>query len=392
MRNTVSRIKLALLKLSPLALLISAAASAQIAPAARDAMKRDLGMTDAQVSDYLEVERLASGRGLQLAKAQGAAFAGSWIERTPDGDYQFVVATTEKRPQAGISGVAVRKASHSLAQLEAAKAELDKMRHGAPAGVYGWGVDVRANKVNVDVAPGSQKDAIDFVAASGADAGTIRFSPMESAPVPLATFYGGSEYLSQSGGSYYYCSVGFNVTKTSNGAQGFATAGHCGNVGDTVHTLVNRRTVGAAIGSFQSSTYPNNGDGAWVSLTGTHTLVGAVDGYNQADVPVKGSTVAAIGAAVCRSGRTTGFKCGTIQEYNTTVNYPDVSVSGLTKVKVCAEGGDSGGSFITGAGQAQGVLSGGNYSCKGNQAALATSYFQPIGPILQSNGLVLKTQ
>jgi streptogrisin C len=48
-----------------------------------------------------------------------------------------------------------------------------------------------------------------------------------------------------------------------------------------------------------------------------------------------------------------------------------VSVSGLTRVKVCAEGGDSGGSFITGAGQAQGVLSGGNYSCKGNQAALA---------------------
>ena len=42
--------------------------------------------------------------------------------------------------------------------------------------------------------------------------------------------------------------------------------------------------------------------------------------------------------------------------------------------------------------QAQGVLSGGNYSCKGNQAALATSYFQPIGEILQQNGLTLMTQ
>ena len=37
---------------------------------------------------------------------------------------------------------------------------------------------------------------------------------------------------------------------------------------------------------------------------------------------------------------------------------------------------------IRGAGQAQGVLSGGNYSCKGNQASLATSYFQPIAEIL----------
>jgi streptogrisin C len=389
MRKTFSRV---LLGLSPLALLISMSVSAQIAPAARDAMKRDLGMTDAQVSHYLKIERLAETDGLQLAKAQGAGFAGSWIERTPSGNYQYVVATTLSQRQKGPAGVALRKANHSLAQLESAKAELDKVRGSAPAGVYGWGVDVRNNSVRVDVAPGAQKAAIDFVAASRADAGTIRFSTMESAPKPLVTFYGGSEYLSRSGGSYYYCSVGFNVTKGSTGQQGYATAGHCGNAGDTVHTLVNRRTVSASIGSFQASSYPNNGDGAWVALTGSHTLVAAVDGYNQADVPVHGSTVAPIGAAVCRSGRTTGFKCGTIEAYNQTVQYPDVSVSGLTRVKVCAEGGDSGGSFITGAGQAQGVLSGGNYSCKGNQAALATSYFQPIGEILQNYGLTLKTQ
>jgi len=390
MRKTVSRARRGLFVLSPLAFLVSLSASAQIAPAAHDAMKRDLGMTDAQVADYLETERLAGAQGALLAKSQGAAFAGSWIERTADGDWQFVVASTSKQPVKGPAGVVLRKAGHSLAALEAAKAELDRVRASAPAGVYGWGVDVRSNAVRVDVAPGSQKAAIDFVAASGADPGTIRFENMESQPVPLATFYGGSEYLSRSGGSYYYCSVGFNVSKS--GAQGFATAGHCGNAGDTVHTLVNKRTVSASIGSFQASSYPNNGDGAWVQLTGSHTLVAAVDGYNQADVPVRGSTVAAIGAAVCRSGRTTGFKCGTIEAYNQTVNYPDVSVSGLTRVKVCAEGGDSGGSFITGAGQAQGVLSGGNYSCKGNQANLATSYFQPIGEILQQYGLTLLTQ
>ena len=388
MRKLVSRSKRGLLVLSPLALMISMAASAQISPTARDAMKRDLGMTDRQVSQYLQIERLAEQQ--SRAKARSADFAGSWIERKANGEYQYVVATTTKQPQAAPTGMAFVKASHSLAQLEAAKAELDKVRGNAPAGVYGWGVDVRGNKVLVDVAPGAQQAAIDFVAASGADAGAIRFGTMGSAPKPLATFYGGSEYLSQSGGSYYYCSVGFAVTKST--VQGFATAGHCGNAGDTVHTLVNRRTVSAAIGSFQASSYPNSGDKAWVALNGSHTLVAAVDGYNSADVPVHGSTVAAIGAAVCRSGRTTGFKCGTIEAYNQTVNYPDVSVSGLTRVKVCAEGGDSGGSFITGAGQAQGVLSGGNYSCKGKQAGLATSYFQPIGPILQSYGLTLKTQ
>lgn len=386
MRKFVTR---GLFVLSPLALLVSTAVSAQVAPTLRDAMKRDLGMTDAQVSNYLGVEQIAESHGASLAKAQGPAFAGSWIEQQPNGEYLFVVATTGK-PGKGSTGVAFRKAGHSLQQLDAAKAELDRVKGSAPAGVYGWGVDVRANKVRVDVAPGAQRAAIDFVAASGADASTISFSPMESRPKPLATFYGGSEYLSRSGGSYYYCSVGFNVTK--NGAAAFATAGHCGNAGDTVHTLVNSRTVSASIGSFQASSYPNNGDGAWVLLSGTHTQPAVVDGYNSADVPVRGSTVAAIGAAVCRSGRTTGFKCGTIEAYNQTVNYPDVSVSGLTRVKVCAEGGDSGGAFITSAGQAQGVLSGGNYSCKGKQASLATSYFQPLGPILQQYGLVLKTQ
>jgi streptogrisin C len=82
-------------------------------------------------------------------------------------------------------------------------------------------------------------------------------------------------------------------------------------------------------------------------------------------------------------------KCGTIEALNTSVTYPEGTIGGLTRVKVCAEGGDSGGSFISGD-QAQGVLSGGTYSCKGGQAKLATSYFQPIGEIL-SGGLTLKT-
>ena len=390
MHKSDSWAKRGLLALSPLALLVSMAVSAQVAQTARDAMKRDLGLSDAQVSQYYEIEQLAESRGNLMAKAQGSHFAGSWIERKPNGEFEFVVATTDAEPQKAPRGVSYRAAKHSLASLEASKAQLDKLSDRAPAGVYGWVVDVRRNAVSVDVAPGSQKAAIDFVAASGADPGHIRFESMESAPQPLVTFLGGSEYLSRSGGSYYYCSVGFAVSKT--GAHGFATAGHCGNAGDTVHTLVNKRTVSAAIGSFQASSYPNNGDGAWVALQSGHNVVATVEGYSSADIAVKGSTVAAIGAAVCRSGRTTGFKCGTIEAYNQTVQYPDVSVSGLTRVKVCAEGGDSGGSFITSVGQAQGVLSGGNYSCKGNQASLATSYFMPIGPILQNYGLTLLTQ
>src|SRR5688572_29403043 len=193
MRKTVTRTKRCLLVLSPLALFVSMAVSAQIAPAARDAMKRDLGMTDAQVSQYYEIEQLADSRGQLLAKAQGTDFAGSWIERNPNGQYEFVVATTSKQPQKTPAGVTTRHAKHNLASLEAAKAQLDAAQDHAPDGVYGWGVDVRSNSVSLDVAPGAQRDAIEFVAMSGADPGTIRFSPMESRPVPLVAFMGGSE-------------------------------------------------------------------------------------------------------------------------------------------------------------------------------------------------------
>ena len=57
-------------------------------------MQRDLGMTRAQLSQYLQAERLAVQQERQLAKAQGERFAGSWLERKANGDYRVVVATT----------------------------------------------------------------------------------------------------------------------------------------------------------------------------------------------------------------------------------------------------------------------------------------------------------
>ena len=75
------------------------------------------------------------------------------------------------------------------------------------------------------------------------------------------------------------------------------------------------------------------------------------------------------------------------------VNYrTGETITGVNRTPACSEGGDSGGSFITGPGQAQGVLSGGSGSCKGKQPNNRTrSYFQPIGPILTHFGITLKT-
>jgi streptogrisin C len=375
---------------APLALALAAAAFPAFAadgidPSLKALMQRDLGLSESQVAQYLRTERIAEQQQRAMEQQQGRNFAGSWIERRGDGSFQFVVGSTALAPQSVPAGVELRQARHTLTTLDTTKGQLDQLAQRAqvPQGVYGWHVDVTTNSVVVSVAPGAQRNGIDFVAASGADAAAVRFETMADAPRPLASFEGGSEYLSYDGSNYWYCSVGFSVTKGTD--QGFATAGHCGDSGDRAFYLVNRNTV-SQIGAFAASNFPNV-DRAWVDVDNSHTLSATVAGSN---VGVKGSTEAPIGAAVCRSGRTTGWKCGVIEAKNVSVTYPEGTVNGMTRTNACAEGGDSGGPYITGAGQGQGTLSGGSGACKGGQAKFAKTYYFPLNATLQAYNLTLK--
>lgn len=104
------------------------------------------------------------------------------------------------------------------------------------------------------------------------------------------------------------------------------------------------------------------------------------------DQLVRGSNEAPVGASICRSGSTTHWHCGNVLAKNVTVNYSQGTVYSLTQTSVCVEGGDSGGSYISGD-QAQGVTSGGS----GNCTAGGQSIYQPIKPILSRYGLTLHT-
>lgn len=140
-----------------------------------------------------------------------------------------------------------------------------------------------------------------------------------------------------------------------------------------------------AQGTFQGSSFPGN-DYAWVAVNSSWTPVGVVNGYSNGIVQVGGSADAAVGSSVCRAGSTTGWHCGTIQARNASVTYPEGTITGLGRTSVCAEPGDSGGSYISGS-QAQGVTSGGSGNCSSG----GTTYFQPINEILQVSGLTLVT-
>lgn len=382
----------------------SAFAADDISPALRAAMQRDLGLTSAQLSQYLKIERL-SEQSEGLEKQQGARFAGSWIERQGNGNFKFVVATTSAGAQKAPAGVEIRNARHSLAELNAAKGQLDlQLAQGAkaPKGVYSWYVDVQSNSVVVSVGKGGQRAGVDFVARSGADAQTVRFVTMDEQPSVRATLQGGLGYLRNPGDGYLYaCSIGFNVTKGT--TPGFVSAGHCGDAGERAYLEGSagtgpQWTLGPQIGTFQGSTFPNPGgtgtDMSWVQMSSGHAQAASVYGWGSANVTVKGSTEAAVGAALCRSGRTSGWRCGAIKAKGVTVSYQSgETILNLTQTTACSEGGDSGGSFITGSGQGQGVLSGGSGNCKGRAGKNGggNSYYQPLLPLLSFYGLTLKT-
>src|SRR5918995_4132677 len=333
------------------------------------ALQRDLGLTADGARERIATDLAASRTELRLRKQLGKAFAGAWV--TADGK-SFVVAVSDavRAAEVRAAGATAKVVARNGATLDAVKAGLDRAAPHAPArSVPGWYVDVRTNSVVV-LAKGGTADARAFVRASGVTAAAVRILAGTETPRTLYDVRGGDAFYMGGG----RCSVGFSV----NG--GFVTAGHCGTPG-TATSGYNQ----VAQGTFQGSSFPGN-DYAWVAVNANWTPQPWVNNYAGGNVTVAGSTVAAIGAAICRSGSTTGWRCGTVQAYNQTVNYAQGSVSGLTRTNACAEPGDSGGSWLSGQ-QAQGVTSGGS----GNCSIGGTTYFQPVNEILSAYGRTLVT-
>jgi streptogrisin D len=105
--------------------------------------------------------------------------------------------------------------------------------------------------------------------------------------------------------------------------------------------------------------------------------------YNSGTFNVSTAGNPPVGTTVCRTGSTTGTRCGSIQAYDSTVNYAEGSVSGLIRTNVCAEPGDSGGPLFASGGVAVGITSGGSGNCTFG----GTTYFQTVTEVTSGFGL-----
>jgi streptogrisin C len=349
------------------------AAAVKPPPGMLEAMTRDLDLSADQAEVRLTNEARAGAAEPRIRKDLRGSFAGSWV--AGDTASTLVVATTDASKVAAItaSGAQARTVEHNLATLTAAKDALDRNSAGAPRTAPVWYVDVRSNRVVVLSSQPAEAEA--FVAASGVDKSLVRIEMSSEQPRTYYNVRGGDAYYINGSSR---CSVGFAITRGS--TNGFVSAGHCGRAGNTT-TGYNQ----VAQGTFQGSSFPGN-DYSWVAVNSNWTPVPYVNNGSGGNVTVSGSTVAVVGASICRSGSTTGWHCGTVQQLNTSVTYSQGTVSGVTRTNVCAEPGDSGGSFISGS-QAQGVTSGGS----GNCSTGGTTYFQPVNEILSTYGLTLVT-
>ena len=341
-----------------------------VADTMQEALERDFGLTPFGAEELLEAQAEASEVDAEAAEAAGDHYGGSFFD-TESLELTVNVTDAQAAEQVEAAGAQAEVVQYGHEALTGVIDDLDAT--GGEDGVVSWYPDVANDTVVVQA--NDAEAAQSLIESADVDASAVEVEQTEASPELYADIVGGDAFTMGGG----RCSIGFAATDSS-GNDGFVTAGHCGTVGTPATS-----EDGSGSGEFVESIFPGN-DAAYVSSTsnwGVTNLVNTYDGSNQT---VGGSEEAPIGSAVCRSGSTTGWECGSIEARGESVSYPEGTVEDMTRTDACAEPGDSGGSFIAGD-QAQGMTSGGSGSC----SAGGTTYYQEINPVLDTWNLDLVT-
>jgi len=338
------------------------------------AIQRDLGLSPQQAEVRFQQEQVAWSKDRTLRILLGSDFAGSRFD-AESGKLVVNVADASRVADVTAAGALAKVVEHSVAELDTVKAKLDQGSASVPKSVTGWYVDETSNDVVVSVY-GSSTEATTWAQGLGAD---VRFAKVAERPQTFWNLISGQAITTTAGAR---CSLGFNARSGS--ARYVITAGHCGNLRGTWSGS------GGTIGTVANSSFPTN-DYSRITVSSSAAVSTAlVDRFSSgSDVTVAGSSAAGNGAAVCRSGSTTGWHCGNITGLNQTVCYQEGCVGQTIRTNVCAEPGDSGGALVTSGTrvQAQGLTSGGSGNCSSG----GTTFFQPINEALSAYGLTLVT-
>ncbi|MFC3997158.1 S1 family peptidase [Nocardiopsis sediminis] len=346
------------------------AATPQASAEQVSAISAEFGLTQDEATDLVAQQAEAGALESQLREELGSTFGGSWFD-IESGDLTVAVTDESAVAQVTEAGAQPKVVTYGEDTLNEMVDTLNAEGATQDQGIAGWYPDTMGDAVVIRALEGEAAAAEAWATEAGLAPEAIEVQEVADAPELYADIIGGDPYFIDSSGR---CSIGFATT------TGFVTAGHCGTEGTPVGT-----EAGDGTGTVAGSVFPGSDMGV-VEADSNWTPVGAVNDYEGGTIAVAGSEEAPEGAAICRSGSTTGMFCGTVGAKNQSVTYPEGTVNGLTETDVCAEPGDSGGSWISGD-QAQGVTSGGSGDCTSG----GVTFFQPVNPILEEFGVELVT-
>jgi streptogrisin D len=352
----------------------SSAATPQDAPlsfdeAAEAYLSATYDLSPAQAERILDRQEAAQAATDTLRARLGERLVGAVVDEAT-GTLTVEVADRAAADVAVAAGV-VARVDTAAARLEAAQRSLTRVVDAL--GVEGVAVsrDIAGDALVLQVPAGDRSPALTaLVKRADSLPVDVRVEHTDG-PVETLALYGGEDILLN--GNQGRCSAGFNLRAGS--AYYLLTAGHCG--GDTWFD------DGVPIGTTVVESFPGD-DYKLIRIDDVAAV--APQGrvlYGSGTYDVSSAGQPPVGSTVCRTGSTTGTRCGSIQAYNATVTYAEGSVSGLVRTNVCAEPGDSGGPLFAANGVAVGITSGGSGNCRTG----GTTFFQTVSEVTSRFGL-----
>ncbi|MFJ7203948.1 putative Ig domain-containing protein [Streptomyces sp. NPDC098789] len=361
-----------------------------VSPLVLRSMQRDLHLSADEVRARVADEAAAARAATLVRGRVGDRVAGLWFDPAT-GLLNAAVTDAADAATVRAAGAVAREVRYGRAELDAAARAVTRTVGAGVPGVLSWGPDARDNRitVTVDRTVGDASTAA-FLTRVAALGPIVRIAESAEHPRQQADVVGGEKWVP---GTESPCSIGFPVTRTSGGAKAFLTAGHCTNDADQAAYGKDGTRVGTSNRNGTGSVNAREGDMGIVDVDQAGwNVVPTVSGYGQGDVTLTGSADAVVGTAICRSGQTTGMRCGEVTKVDQSVDYGNVVIDGLSYSSACSAGGDSGGSYVTASGgKAVGLHSGGGSATCTSGSGEKFTIFQPVNEALSRFGASLVT-
>ncbi|MEV4832486.1 S1 family peptidase [Micromonospora sp. NPDC049257] len=335
------------------------------APDMAEAIAEQRGISRAAAEKLISIENANVRLANRLTTELGASSGGAYLS---DGNLVVTVTDAAAAAKVTAAGAKARLVARGERQLQSIQRALEA---AASEPDTTWGVDPQTNQVVVSLPASGAKNAVQRSAARRFGS-AVRFETSTGRIQPNVGI--------SSGDAMGGCSVGFTATDYT--FNYIITAGHC-TQGFPHWTLPNGQDVGPTL----ESHYPEN-DFGLIWMNGPSVwATGTINLWNNTSRSIHGWATAVSGLSVCNSGRTTGFRCGSVLKTNVTVNGAGGTVRQMIETNICTLGGDSGGPlFATNTGY--GLNSHANRN--GSQCnSSPRTWHQPVGEAITTYQVVI---